>query len=884
EQPVVEIEVPEKPVEVREPVRNLVVVKRTLESGEDRTFHLDLLSQDGELLPGDMIKVREGQWQTAAERFPEIFEARAEKEAPAREKERLYCAKRNGHIDFFSEKDLQTGDEIYVGGAWQKAEDAFDWITEIEIPPEELEAPEEPPTIPEGRKAVTEEGEPPTIPEGFGTGIAPETYQEIYGLEGFQKAELVFPLPNIGTDNELEGMLNRHFPKHTPEGQENRRNSQIRSVARTLVNYVKLQTLGPEFREPFSRFAREKYNRENVDLEVHPLYASAVESLVKDFSQARAIGHAMSLVDEFHTRQKAIGEAGIGPREKTSLVQAAEAKPVSKDALFAKLDVRERAIISVVLGKNTQSTVEDLEHFMEMEPGVRELRTRNFNSSLWTNESVNKEELTAHHKAAMTLLEKCALGDATADEKAQAVLNTAELTSNQLEMVGSFFNLDASRVVSRHIAKFGQWVSDSRRREAAINYWRRGKVDLYTLGSMVHKFRFQGVYDHSEEELQMLREFGKDTGPEAAESFAKAFTEKAVEAKSPMLHPEIVRSFVVFDQVRYSSLNASAQRKEELETLLDFLGVPVERRDVSVNYRNCTLVPRLKKNGQGAYEYGISEDAISTITIKSSERESIVLDAVFDGMGGHKDGSRAALIAKDVLETAALAGWIQTPEDVRRALVIGDLAIMTEQLRDKGENINGYRPASSMGTTAVVAFQQGGKFYAINCGDSECRIIREGKAIFKSRSHSLAYDLQRDGADMNSEAVQIYLRGREFVIVSCLGVSPKYININNEEKGDYVPIELKSGDVIAVDSDGVNEPVCGDHEYPLFIMEANGDLEQARANIAQLARTRISNKKSYPTRCPCQQKTGKNDDRSLILRYAEGGMAPFQESDTIKKN
>ncbi|MBD3210016.1 hypothetical protein GF318_01395, partial [Candidatus Micrarchaeota archaeon] len=47
EQPVVEIEVPEKPVEVREPVRNLVVVKRTLESGEDRTFHLDLLSQDG---------------------------------------------------------------------------------------------------------------------------------------------------------------------------------------------------------------------------------------------------------------------------------------------------------------------------------------------------------------------------------------------------------------------------------------------------------------------------------------------------------------------------------------------------------------------------------------------------------------------------------------------------------------------------------------------------------------------------------------------------------------------------------------------------------------------------------------------------------------------
>jgi hypothetical protein len=138
------------------------------------------------------------------------------------------------------------------------------------------------------------------------------------------------------------------------------------------------------------------------------------------------------------------------------------------------------------------------------------------------------------------------------------------------------------------------------------------------------------------------------------------------------------------------------------------------------------------------------------------------------------------------------------------------------------------------------------------------------------------------GTPVDNPEVRAFLRTQGNIVTSVLGSSLEYLQINSMSNSLSVsdvncafPFMLKANDIIAMNSDGL-EPVCAEHEYPLLVYEANGDLGKARDSAITLAESRPANV-LYHVRCAefgyeCEPREGKNDDKSLILRYALEGM------------
>jgi len=129
-----------------------------------------------------------------------------------------------------------------------------------------------------------------------------------------------------------------------------------------------------------------------------------------------------------------------------------------------------------------------------------------------------------------------------------------------------------------------------------------------------------------------------------------------------------------------------------------------------------------------------------------------------------------------------VAGWVATPEDVRKVFIIAHLAIVMEQIRTLKETrerecpedmreefekdpeaaIGGYWiQENDMGTTAVVSFQDGEKFYGIHCGDSDYMVIRDGEVVIQSVGHNYKNMFLKKGLEPPPN--------QEHVVTSALG-------------------------------------------------------------------------------------------------------------------
>ncbi|MBU0532543.1 protein phosphatase 2C domain-containing protein [Candidatus Micrarchaeota archaeon] len=653
--------------------------------------------------------------------------------------------------------------------------------------------------------------------------------------------ELTFPLPNIASNLELESILNTHFPRSDETG-EIERHMFIRLTARTLDNYVKLLANTNGFVERFKQCARAQFGRDDFDQTPHSPYKQAVDTLLQDFSEEKIIELAIELVDRHYEQQRG-----------------------KFTPILETLNDEEKAIVSQIVGA---CDVDLLAKFVRMDPGLRDLRVANYLNSLWT-QARHRADIATYRHARQILYAKCNLREATTNQKRTAIMQVHELTDFQRDLIASFFKTDT--VTNADLVSFSAWACDPAKRQHALDLWKR-QTDIFTLASLVNKLRFSQDGHRTNEEIQFLRAFDATLSEGVGDRFNETFVRKTQSDQQHHYRPEVVQVYETFSQqLSHYSLYVAARRQAELHTMLEFLGVAVEKADVTFDYKNCTLYPQIiEKNGERKFKEPC-EDCMSSMVITLDDGKKIMIDAVFDGAGGHKAGERASAIAKDVLEIAALAGWLKTPEDVRKAVVIADLTILVEQLAERDPT--SLRRTNNMGSTAVIAFQCGEEFYAIHCGDSECRVLRENRIIFKTSSHSLAYEIIRTGKDPESEDYRGLLRSNRNVIISALGSSAPHIDINNDGLvGEVRPIKLEPIDVVALDSDGINDPICADHEYSYFISESNGNLTQARIQITEMASVRSNANKEYPTNCQCGSRPGKSDDKSLILRYAAEGV------------
>ena len=191
------------------------------------------------------------------------------------------------------------------------------------------------------------------------------------------------------------------------------------------------------------------------------------------------------------------------------------------------------------------------------------------------------------------------------------------------------------------------------------------------------------------------------------------------------------------------------------------------------------------------------------------------LYGVADGMGGHKAGDIASLMAVTLLRRF-INDAKPSKERLLRAIEEANLMIYEEQL---------YRPdLSGMGTTLTVLWEDKKHMLLGHVGDSRAYRLRSGLFTQISQDHSMVAELVRDGLLTPEEARKHPYRN---IITRALGAAETV-------EVDVAELDKKPGDIYLICSDGLYEYVLD--EQMQDILSAH-DLEDAADLMLNLALT-----------------------------------------------
>lgn len=207
------------------------------------------------------------------------------------------------------------------------------------------------------------------------------------------------------------------------------------------------------------------------------------------------------------------------------------------------------------------------------------------------------------------------------------------------------------------------------------------------------------------------------------------------------------------------------------------------------------------------------EDAVYPIQGKSSVSDRLFI--LCDGMGGHDDGEVASQLVCKTLSTYIIKHLKEG--------VLTD-TILNDAIDETFDKINRYESDSlkKMGTTlTLLCLHQGGATMA-HIGDSRIYHIRpsEHRILYKSRDHSLAYDLYLAG-EISLDEVDNYKKN-----VITRAIMP---GLNRRPKTDIVhTTDLQKDDYFLLCSDGLLEQMSDDE---LLAILCSNDSNDKKRNI-----------------------------------------------------
>jgi serine/threonine protein phosphatase PrpC len=170
--------------------------------------------------------------------------------------------------------------------------------------------------------------------------------------------------------------------------------------------------------------------------------------------------------------------------------------------------------------------------------------------------------------------------------------------------------------------------------------------------------------------------------------------------------------------------------------------------------------------------------------------DEAALMLVFDGMGGHSDGAKAAETGmKAVQETFMKA--VQPIFDPQGFLYMALSRAHDEVVRLGAEVAVDFRPRA---TCAVCLVQEGGAFWA-HIGDSRIYQVRDGGVLTRSRDHSHVEVLIQEGAISEEEAQDHPMRN---FVECCIGGDSPVPDMSITSRKPLEP-----GDVLLACSDGL---------------------------------------------------------------------------------
>ena len=181
---------------------------------------------------------------------------------------------------------------------------------------------------------------------------------------------------------------------------------------------------------------------------------------------------------------------------------------------------------------------------------------------------------------------------------------------------------------------------------------------------------------------------------------------------------------------------------------------------------------------------------------ENQDRAAVVVSAetalllVFDGMGGHSDGAKAAETGIKVVQEMFISA--QQPIFDPQGFLYMALSRAHDKVVELGAGLDvDFRPRA---TCAVCLVQEGHAFWA-HIGDSRIYQVRQEKVLTRSRDHSHVEVLIQEGAISEEEAQDHPMRN---FVECCIGGDAPVpdMSITNGKK-------LEPGDVLLACSDGL---------------------------------------------------------------------------------
>ena len=170
--------------------------------------------------------------------------------------------------------------------------------------------------------------------------------------------------------------------------------------------------------------------------------------------------------------------------------------------------------------------------------------------------------------------------------------------------------------------------------------------------------------------------------------------------------------------------------------------------------------------------------------------EDAALMMVFDGMGGHSDGARAAETGLKIVQDLFMAATL--PVFDPQGFLYAALSRAHDEVVDLGNNLAvDFRPRA---TCAICLVQEGGAFWA-HIGDSRIYQVRDETVLKRSRDHSHVEVLIQEGAITEEEAKDHPMRN---FVECCIGGDAPVPDMSITNR-----LELEPGDVLLACSDGL---------------------------------------------------------------------------------
>ncbi len=170
--------------------------------------------------------------------------------------------------------------------------------------------------------------------------------------------------------------------------------------------------------------------------------------------------------------------------------------------------------------------------------------------------------------------------------------------------------------------------------------------------------------------------------------------------------------------------------------------------------------------------------------------EEAALMLVFDGMGGHSDGAKAAETGLKIVQDTFMESTL--PVFDPQGFLYSALSHAHDEVVRIGLNLAvDFRPRA---TCAICLIQEGGSYWG-HIGDSRIYQMRDGKLVSRSRDHSHVEVLIQEGAITEEEALDHPMRN---FVECCIGGDAAVPDMSITAKHPLVP-----GDVLLACSDGL---------------------------------------------------------------------------------